>query len=1196
MFKRLLLFLGLVAVPVMAQTTVHFPAEETNNTFLGTNTFNGQVTFNGLANGTQATFNTAVASVNKVLSVIAPPYNAKCDVTGGTNLTITSGVTSGFAFVSADVGKTLTGVTAANPTYTAYTGTIQSVSGGNATVSGSPTITLQRFTYGTDDHNAIQSAFNDAYSTTICAQGCSVQFPAGSCLTSTITWEGQNFFGAGRSVTNIQSQPGQDVFQVPDSAVALLSGFKVRDFNINMDVSVNASATAGGGNNTFPNRVAGTNQGLNLYGSGSLASIQAISPLAPEAGVGLCGGHGMSTTSGGSQVTMTCPSDPFSMNLTIDPALVVGAPITVTGAGSGGALYTGTITSVASGCAGQAVNCVINVTPTTPTQVTNATGTYLNANTPPWYVGNAGFALQCSNGNVGFCAANITGTWENVSFNQVNAPDGRLFMNHAAAIFSQLAPYGSTFTNVYSLWLDFGYVEAAPYSGRIFTADTSRFYGLDLSDRHPLVIYNGNDRTFINTNLYSEMPGDLGVFFLTNGCQYYQAAGQTIFQSLYMEGNASISGEYSRFCTNSYQVAAANYGGGVTSIGTVEFDGTGTNWDGGVSGTPILRGNHNHFRNTQNNFFVDNGWGNTTLVGLQGGTPNYMGREYNPSPRPYRDALNKLDGATLLSGNSAASFLTESDLMTTCADWAFPNNPANSTTATCTVDPTGTEITRTYMQSAGPTTAIDFFNNGGSPNIWSGSSRVFGRNVPQTKTTVYVLGECPGVSGSCTATFAVKAWNGNTQDKGVSGAVTFGPSWTVQSLQADMTTWPAGDVLDFSFGSWTNTGTNYNVAWIGVQPWPADLAPHVLLDYPSLTATSQAGAVTNMQARDQIWSSNLSAAVDTTSPTGYSVSVTANTFMQDYQGSVTFPGGKTFPAAYGTETFTVEAPPVWTDTLNGSLTSTATTCVLTNGALSSWQANGFFIVDQEILGYSGTPSVGTTSFTCTRGNFGTLAQAHNNGATVASIATGQWITKCNSLDVSNGRGNSQPIYGSWTQVLQAFAGQGCSGLTPQFNLAALNAPTGQVVKIANLQLVSLAGVQPAPTAAGQCQTSVALSGSAWFAWQNVGSCTAGVSPITVTVSAFNAAPNTCYNLAGSASWTQSTGTPSPTTTTMTGLTTSMSPHYDPTTEITQVVGWGAINGMTLNLRASAANTLSSSVCNVTASSINQGGFTANIEP
>jgi hypothetical protein len=105
-----------------------------------------------------------------------------------------------------------------------------------------------------------------------------------------------------------------------------------------------------------------------------------------------------------------------------------------------------------------------------------------------------------------------------------------------------------------------------------------------------------------------------------------------------------------------------------------------------------------------------------------------------------------------------------------------------------------------------------------------------------------------------------------------------------------------------------------------------------------------------------------------------------------------------------------------------------------------------------------------------------------------------------------------------------------------------------------------------------------------------------ITPATITVSAFSANPNTCYNLTGGASWTQSTGTPTPTTTTMTGLTTSMAPHWAATSDISQVVGWGAINGMILNVRASAANTLSSYVCNVTASTISQGGFSAQVEP
>lgn len=468
---------------------------------------------------------------------------------------------------------------------------------------------------------------------------------------------------------------------------------------------------------------------------------------------------------------------------------------------------------------------MLNVLPATPTAVTNAVGTFLNPTTPPWYIGNAGFALQCSNGNSGSCPANITGTWENIGFNQANNPGGNLFMSHSAAIFTQLAPYGSSFINVTTTWLYGGYIEAAPYSGRILTADTSRFYGMDLSDLIPLVTYNGNDRTFTNINLYSEFPGDLGMFMLSNGCAPVGSNGQQTFQSLYMEGNPTTNGEYSRFCNYGIQMSGANIGG-VSSNGVIEMDGTGTNWDGIMTGTVNIRGNHNRFRNTQNNAWNDFGWANTTLVGIQGGTPNYMSREYNSSARPYVDALGKLDGASMTSGNSDALYLNAADLMTHCEDWAYPSNPANSANATCVVDNTSSEIPYTYMQSGGATTTIEFLSNGSPSNIWSGgqnslAARKFGVNVPQAKVNVYMYSRC--IPNGCTGsgTFLLKDGTANS----TLGTTTFSLSntWTKATLSnVDLSATTVGDIVDFRWQSVTNSGTNYQVAIVGIQPINVD--------------------------------------------------------------------------------------------------------------------------------------------------------------------------------------------------------------------------------------------------------------------------------------------------------------------------------------------------------------------------------------
>ena len=48
----------------------------------------------------------------------------------------------------------------------------------------------------------------------------------------------------------------------------------------------------------------------------------------------------------------------------------------------------------------------------------------LNPQTPPWYIGNAGIALQCSNGDTCTLTAQVY-VFRNVEFDQTN-PSGQL--------------------------------------------------------------------------------------------------------------------------------------------------------------------------------------------------------------------------------------------------------------------------------------------------------------------------------------------------------------------------------------------------------------------------------------------------------------------------------------------------------------------------------------------------------------------------------------------------------------------------------------------------------------------------------------------------------------------------------------------------------------------------------------------------
>jgi hypothetical protein len=102
-----------------------------------------------------------------------------------------------------------------------------------------------------------------------------------------------------------------------------------------------------------------------------------------------------------------------------------------------------------------------------------------------------------------------------------------------------------------------------------------------------------------------------------------------------------------------------------------------------------------------------------------------------------------------------------------------------------------------------------------------------------------------------------------------------------------------------------------------------------------------------------------------------------------------------------------------------------------------------------------------------------------------------------------------------------------------------------------------------------------------------GTCTgcsggSSITPITIAVSSATQSANTCS---------------SPTTATMTGVTTSGAGSHVTagwTTDPSSATGWGSTGGMTFNVWASAANTVSWEVCNQTASGITFSSYTFSI--
>ena len=163
---------------------------------------------------------------------------------------------------------------------------------------------------------------------------------------------------------------------------------------------------------------------------------------------------------------------------------------------------------------------------------------------------------------------------------------------------------------------------------------------------------------------------------------------------------------------------------------------------------------------------------------------------------------------------------------------------------------------------------------------------------------------------------------------------------------------------------------------------------------------------------------------------------------------------------------------------------------LSTPSTSIYANNGCFQVDQEILCYTGgTPSVGTTVFTISRGQGGTLAQPHANGATLSSIGTAGMYIKCNGVNQSFISVYFTP---TWTAYSGPFPGQNCSGYATTFPWAFLNGPTGQVYKVALIQFRQAPNMN-SPSAANQVPVSVGSAPYTWGATKALAGSGAGVT-------------------------------------------------------------------------------------------------------
>jgi hypothetical protein len=674
----------------------------------------------------------------------------------------------------------------------------------------------------------LQGALDDAYTL-----GYSVQLPAGKCKTSTLLYKCQVLRGAGKTQTILQGQPGQDVIRAATGSVLWSCTVPISDMTITVDASVDASSTTyGGGNNTFPDRLTGT------AGGPSSAPIALPTADGGPISVGPVVSPSGATISLSTPTTLTLVGGGTGFRPDVVPSfLIIGQPITITGAGASGANLTTTVSAVVN-------STTLTLAGAASTAVSNVGFTINSTIQSPIAVGNCGLAFPESAITSPNALALSGSTLVNILFNEVNAPGAQWGANHSCGLWLQSNNYNNHFDNIdfYRLWC--GYCEAPPavapsaYSDR--TADTTTYGTMNYwQDIFPMIMYNGANRTMDSAFIYGEFPWESGIFQLGASLGTSPSdPGSIDVKQLYWEATNLNMGETSRWkgSKNHFGTVETGYG---NSTATYIGDLAEGKFFESVNPLSVI-GNGNTFSGMfTNSSITDSGNDNDFICAGYGNHP--IPRKWHCGPVAPRESVGRLTNSFIQTGNAANPFRNSDDLLFTCQDWInsiYPNNFAGSL---CTADGTGSEITHSYlaltMTNAGP---YNFYGVN-TPNVLG----VIGNRFPYTTLQMYSQGRCVGAS-TCAGSIEVRdiPLSGATNTVLATCAVTYTSAWTTQGpCSVNIASGTVGDTIAFRNNSFSNSPTEVDIAYIGFQV-PATLPSGVALVSPAMSGTPTAPTAT----------------------------------------------------------------------------------------------------------------------------------------------------------------------------------------------------------------------------------------------------------------------------------------------------------------------------------------------------------------
>jgi hypothetical protein len=958
----------------------------------------------------------------------------------------------------------------------------------------------------TDDHAAIQAAMAAAIAYPTPAV---VYFPkpAGGCyLTSTLTWVGASLQGQPGTGTataksggvTVRGMPGKDVFEAPDpsttSGTAPNRVWSVKDLMIEVDDT--SSSPTPSSSRRWPGRW--TSDAAMTSGSATFTSANgAIS----------CGD--------------------------------VGQAILVTGAGASGANLSTTISSVTP-CWSNTPT--VTLAASASTTVSGALA-YISVLGLPvtTTIQNCGIAFDAVDGKSAdnVMTGNVGGLGDVLQDVTIHSLSGAMYgQNGSCGIYTQgqWGMYGLEARNVNVQRTYYGIVQGVPDTNPNSASsggDFERWAHGNWGGTFPWISYNGGESTVEDIQIQA-LNGpqilELGNAFYDTPVAWYIRmpefggnSGQPYGWRIEGTGHSIVNTALSEGATNTY------------------IDANETSClNCGVSGNLTIDGIHNNITlssdisNISLASVTDNGIGNVI-------TGQYLASAFHGIPQSRPAALNlnrgvepvgRLSTDFVRSGNVSTPYFNDQDLFFTPRDVIWGNGNPQPTQDS-------TSLTGQYeaLMSGGSIYGFATYSYAQSNTSQAMiSATPTAGQIPAANVTVYFSAKCPSLT---TYTLNVKA--GSTTVASV--ALPCSTTYTTQAVGVNLSSY-AGTAFTFTL---TSSG-EVDFSWMAVRPFQAD--------YNGYQPAMADGSVF-ITARNWAWSNSTHPGiVDSTSPVGYSTSISAAWSLYSVNGSTSLSGGALFPAVPSKVTYSVQAPTVLTDTLGAAMAAGDTSITLAAGTTSSWATGGCLQVDQEIICYSGTLTAGTTTVTVTRGQYGTLAQAHSNGATLYSVGTGTFGALCNSITYAS----TNVIFGpAWMTFQSPFAAQSCSGYATSFKLTAANGPTGQVYKIASIEVAQDSSI-PLATAANQVPVS---GSSAPYPW--TGTKTIAGSGAAIPTGPTTSVSGDVVTFNGTAGQMQDSGT------LLTGLAKLASPTFTGTVTAPTM---NATGGYQLNGTALAASNLS----------------------